>query len=55
VPFLAEHFRRSVFLWQYDFDPQVIEKEKPAWVILLITSRRMQWYRPENPPLAKSD
>jgi hypothetical protein len=55
VPFLAEHFRRSVFLWQYDFDPQVIEKEKPDWVILLITSRRMQWYRPENPPLAKSD
>jgi alginate O-acetyltransferase complex protein AlgJ len=29
VPFLAEHSRRSVFLWQYDFDPQVIEKEKP--------------------------
>ena len=55
VPFLAEHFRRSVFLWQYHFDPQVIEKEKPDWVILLITSRRMQWYRPENPPLAKSD
>jgi hypothetical protein len=51
VPFLAEHFRRSVFLWQYDFDPQVIDREKPDVVIWLITSRRLQWYEPVNPPL----
>ena len=51
VPFLAEHFRRSLFLWQYDFDPAVIEKEKPDVVIWLMTSRRLQWFDPVNPPL----
>jgi len=56
VPMLAEHFKRSLFLWQYDLDTKVIEQEKPDLVILLITSRRMQWYQPANPPLpAKSD
>lgn len=54
VPFLAEHFRRSVFLWQYDFDPQVIEKEKPDVVIWLMTSRRLQWFVPINPTLPAS-
>lgn len=51
VPFLAEHFRRSVFLWQYDFDPDVVRREKPDVVIWLMTSRRCQWYMPVNPPL----
>ena len=51
VPFLAEHFKRSVFLWQYDFDPAVIEQEKPDYVVWLMTSRRLQWYEPVNPPL----
>lgn len=57
VPFLAEHFRRSLFLWQYDFDPAIVEQERPDWVILLMTSRRLQWYEPVNPPLPprKSD
>jgi hypothetical protein len=54
IPFLAEHFRRSVYLWQYDFDPQWIEKEKPQVVIWLMTSRRLQWYAPYNPPLPGS-
>jgi len=52
VPLLAEHFRRSVFLWQYDFDPAVIEREKPEIVIWLMTSRRLQTVIPINPPLS---
>ena len=56
IPFLAEHFRRSVFLWRYDFAVDVIEQEKPNVVIWLMTSRRLQWYVPFNPPLPeKSD
>ena len=51
VPFLAEHFRRSVFLWQYDFDPAVILRERPDYVVWLMTSRRLQWFAPVNPPL----
>ncbi|MEI8315703.1 MAG: hypothetical protein WCG79_09665 [Verrucomicrobiota bacterium] len=53
VPFLAEHFRRSLFLWQYDFDLAIIEKEKPDVVIWETTSRRFHstWFEPVNPPL----
>ena len=53
VPFLAEHFRRSLFLWQYDFDPAIIEKEKPDYVVWEVTSRRFHstWFEPVNPPL----
>jgi hypothetical protein len=51
IPFLAEHFRRSVFLWRYDFAADVIEQERPDVVIWLMTSRRLQWYVPFNPPL----
>ena len=51
VPLLAEHFQRSVFLWQYDFDPAVILQEKPDYVVWLMTSRRLQWFDPVNPPL----
>jgi len=53
VPFLAEHFRRSLFLWQHDFDPAIIEKEKPDFVVWEITSRRCHsaWFHPANPPL----
>ena len=50
IPFLAEHFRRSVFLWRYDFAVDVIEREQPEVVIWLMTSRRLQWYVPFNPP-----
>ncbi|MCG3150214.1 MAG: hypothetical protein PCFJNLEI_03694 [Verrucomicrobiae bacterium] len=53
VSFLAEHFRRSLFLWQHDFDPAIIENEKPDYVVWEITSRRCHsaWFRPANPPL----
>jgi hypothetical protein len=51
VPLLAEHFRRSVFLWRYDFAADIIEQERPDVVIWLMTSRRLQWYVPFNPPL----
>ena len=53
VPFLAEHFRRSTFLWQHEFDRALVEKEKPDFVVWEITSRRCHsaWFRPDNPPL----
>ncbi len=51
IPLLSEHFRRSLFLWQYEFDPDVILKEQPEVVILLMTSRRLQWHIPANPQL----
>lgn len=51
VPFLAEHFRRCEFLWQYEFEAKHIRDPKPDVVILMMTSRRLQWYIPSNPTL----
>jgi len=48
VPLLAEHFSRSAFLWQYEFDARTVEREKPDVVLLLITGRRLQWLSPET-------
>ena len=29
VPFLSEHFSRALYLWEYDIDPGVVERERP--------------------------
>jgi hypothetical protein len=46
VPFLSEHFRRAVYLWQNDFDPQVIEQEHPDIVIQEIVGRHLYGFTP---------
>ena len=46
VPFLSEHFSRAVYLWQNDFDPDVIEKEHPDVVIQEIVSRHLYVFTP---------
>jgi alginate O-acetyltransferase complex protein AlgJ len=51
VPFLAEHFRRSVFVWRYEFDAALIEREKPDVVVLEVAGRRLQWLFPSDPEL----
>ncbi|MCC7125721.1 MAG: hypothetical protein IT178_12795 [Acidobacteria bacterium] len=33
VPFLSDHFSRAVYVWQNEFDPQLVRREKPAVVI----------------------
>jgi hypothetical protein len=38
-PFLAECFSRCVFLWTYDFDADVIEREQPDVVIYQLVER----------------
>ncbi len=40
VPFLAEHFSRALFLWEYDVDPRAIAQERPQVVIHEWASRR---------------
>jgi alginate O-acetyltransferase complex protein AlgJ len=42
IPFLSEHFSRAVYLWHYDIDPDVIEKEHPAVVIQEIVGRHLR-------------
>ena len=46
MPFLSEHFSRSVYMWQNDFDRELVSQEKPDVVILEIVGRRLQTYTP---------
>jgi hypothetical protein len=41
IPFLSEHFSRTVYLWQNDMDPAVVAKERPAVVIHEIVGRHL--------------
>src|SRR5262249_47950937 len=42
-PFLAEHFHRIAFIWQYfpTFDTAVVEREKPQIVIQELVERKL--------------
>jgi alginate O-acetyltransferase complex protein AlgJ len=46
VPFLSEHFSRAVYLWQNDFDAQVVELEHPDIVIQEIVGRHLHNFIP---------
>lgn len=46
VPFLSEHFSRAVYLWQNDFDAQIIDQEKPDVVIQQIVGRHLYNFIP---------
>ena len=46
VPFLSEHFSRAVYLWQNDFDADVVLKEHPDIVIQEIVGRRLYNFIP---------
>ncbi len=41
VPFLSEHFSRAVYLWQNDFDADVVGSEHPDIVIQEIVGRHL--------------
>ena len=46
VPFLSEHFSRAVYLWQNDFDADVIRHEHPDIVIQEIVGRHLYSFIP---------
>jgi hypothetical protein len=46
VPFLSEHFSRAVYLWQNDFDPEIVDAEHPDLVIQEIVGRHLYVYSP---------
>lgn len=41
VPFLAEHFARTVVLWEYDVTPETVRTERPDVVIQEWAGRRL--------------
>jgi hypothetical protein len=46
VPFLSEHFSRAVYLWQNDFDANVVSQEHPDVVIQEIVGRHLYGFLP---------
>jgi hypothetical protein len=46
APFLSEHFSRAVYLWQNDFDAQVVDQEHPDVVIQEIAGRHLYNFIP---------
>jgi hypothetical protein len=46
VPFLSEHFSRAVYLWQNDFDADVVTAEHPDVVIQEIVGRHLYGFIP---------
>jgi hypothetical protein len=53
APFTAEHFSRTVILWQNDFDADVVLKERPAVVIQEIVGRHLYNFIPSPELLPK--
>ncbi len=39
IPFLAEHFRRSVYVWDHRFYPYIVQAEKPDVVVFEAVER----------------
>jgi hypothetical protein len=46
VPFISEHFSRAVYLWQNDFDADVVAREHPDVVIQEIVGRHLYGFIP---------
>jgi len=55
LQFFAPYFRRSVYYWQYEFDCDVVEYEKPDIVFFEIVERELMRVRPKTPPRIKRD
>ena len=51
IPFLAEHFSRSVFIWDHHFSPEIVLAEKPDVVVLEAVERYQHAVLLDNPPL----
>jgi hypothetical protein len=46
VPFLSEHFSRAVYVWQNDFDANLVGQERPDVVIQEIVGRHLYNFIP---------
>lgn len=55
APLLSEHFQRIVFVRQYEFDAEIIDKELPHLVIQEMVERNLMNPLPDNPPFLAGD
>ena len=55
MPMLAEHFSRIVYVWNFDFDTNLIEREKPDVVILECAERYIYALTLDNPKVVSGE
>ena len=55
IPFLAEHFGRAVFAWQDEFDPALVEVERPQVVIQQWVARHLYTRAPYDAVAARAE
>jgi hypothetical protein len=48
IPFLAEHFERMLCIWDNNFDPTIVEHERPAVVIQEMVERSLEREAPDR-------
>lgn len=47
-PFLSQHFRRAAYVWQDDFYPEVVERERPNIVLQELLERKLGTATPND-------
>lgn len=55
IPFISEHFSRSVYLWTPLFNPEIIKEEKPDIVITEMLERFIGDLEIDNPPIMANE
>jgi hypothetical protein len=55
IPYLAEHFERSVYLWTPVFNAEVIKAEMPDIFMTEMLERFMLDLTMDNPPIVKEE
>jgi hypothetical protein len=54
IPFLSEHFSRAVYVWQNNFDPELVLDERPAVVIQEWVGRHLYTQAPYDAVAART-
>lgn len=51
IPFFNQHFSRAVYVWNNGFDPQLVETERPDFVVQEVVERALL-VEPQQDPMA---
>jgi hypothetical protein len=55
IPFLSEHFQRSIYLWTPLFNPEVVKQERPDIMVTEMLERFIGDLAIDNPPMMREE